>query len=351
MSPATMPPRMREAVRLLLVDAGAEVPTDHRFSELPQLLAPGDLLVVNDAATLPASLPGRTAAGEDVELRLLAAAGDDPQPRRWWAVLFGAGDWREDTDLRPAPPTLLVGDALVFAGELGATVQAVSPASPRLLEVCFDREGPQLWAALYRAGAPVQYSHLLEPLELWSVQTVFAGRPWAVEMPSAGRPLTWALLAALEARGIGVARLTHAAGLSATGDRSLDNLLPLPERYEIPGETVAAIREARSRGGRVIAVGTTVTRALESEAEAILAAGPPTTLAGITTLVLTPAHRLRVVDALLTGMHGPGESHYRLLGAFLDRSALDRAWQAALASGYRSHEFGDLALLLPARAA
>lgn len=346
MSPRRMPAAVREAVRLLFVDADAQRLEHHPFVELPQLLAPGDLLVVNDAATLPASLAGHTHAGAAVELRLLADTGSS-----WWAALFGAGDWREDTDLRPPPPAIAIGDRLAFAGGLSAEVIGFDDHSTRAIELRFDRSGAELWAALYAAGAPVQYSHLLEPLELWSVQTVFAGRPWAVEMPSAGRALTLSMLAQLRRSGIEVARLTHAAGLSTTGDRSLDARLPMPERYEIPADTVEAIRRTRAGGGRVIAVGTTVVRALESEAEAILAADraddrPATTLAGVARLLVTPSHRLRVVDALLTGMHGPGESHYRLLGAVVDRATLDRAWTSALAAGYRSHEFGDLALLI-----
>src|SRR6185503_15959730 len=106
-------------------------------------------------------------------------------------------------------------------------------------------------------GRPVQYSYLEGPLELWHVQTLYAGRPWAAEQPSAGRPLTASVLRALEESGVRLAALTHAAGISSTGDAALDALLPLPERYEIPAATVAAIARARAGGGRVIAIGTT----------------------------------------------------------------------------------------------
>jgi S-adenosylmethionine:tRNA ribosyltransferase-isomerase len=230
---------------------------------------------------------------------------------------------------------------------LRAEIVGRDRSSTRLIELRFERTGPELHAALYAAGRPVQYSHLEDPLELWSVQTVFASRPWAVEMPSAGRPLTAKLLAALRQRGVDLARLTHAAGLSATGDRQLDAMLPLPERFEIPAETVAALARTRARGGRVIAVGTTVVRALEGAAERDGTVRPGV---GVTDLIITPARPLRIVDALLTGMHEPSESHYRLLGAFAPRAVLERAWAHALASGYRSHEFGDLALLWSERA-
>ncbi|HLT37415.1 MAG TPA: S-adenosylmethionine:tRNA ribosyltransferase-isomerase [Enhygromyxa sp.] len=351
MSPATRPPASRDAVRLLLVDAASGAIDDGEFSELLDALRPGDLLVVNDAATLPASLVG-TVDREPVEIRLLGLAEPDranpDADDRWRVVLFGRGDWREDTNHRPPPPVLELGAVIELAGGLRAELVARDPSSPRLLELRFDRAGAELHAALYAAGRPIQYSHLEEPLELWSVQTVFASRPWAVEMPSAGRPLTAGMLAALRRRGIELARLTHAAGLSATGDPQLDAALPLPERYEIPAQTVAALARTRARGGRVIAVGTTVVRALEGAAarDGTVRAGP-----GVTDLIITPSRPLRIVDALLTGMHEPSESHYRLLGAFTPPALLERAWERALASGYRSHEFGDLALLWSPRAA
>ncbi|HVH97103.1 MAG TPA: S-adenosylmethionine:tRNA ribosyltransferase-isomerase [Enhygromyxa sp.] len=347
MSPATRPPATRDAVRLLLVDAASGAIHDGEFAELIERLRAGDLLVVNDAATLPASLLGSVRVGgeaQPVEVRLLGLCEADD---RWRAVLFGRGDWRVDTNHRPPPPRLEVGASVELRGGLRAEVVARDRSSDRLIELHFDRSGSELHAALYVAGQPVQYSHLEAPLELWSVQTVFASRPWAVEMPSAGRPLTATMLAALRRRGVELARLTHAAGLSATGDAQLDAMLPLPERYEIPSETVAALARTHARNGRVIAIGTTVVRALEGAAErdGTVRPGP-----GVTDLIITPERPLRIVDALLTGMHEPSESHYRLLGAFAPPALLARAWARALASGYCSHEFGDVALLWSERA-
>jgi S-adenosylmethionine:tRNA ribosyltransferase-isomerase len=190
----------------------------------------------------------------------------------------------------------------------------------------------------------VQYAHRAAPLPLWAVQTVYASRPWSAEMPSAGRPLTWDTLLALRRRGIGVASLTHAAGLSATGDAVLDAALPLPEPYDIPVETVAAIAATRARGGRIIAIGTTVVRALESAAAATgdIAAGP-----GLAALVITPAHRMRIVDGIVSGLHGPEESHFRLLGALVARDTLDRALDRAADAGLHGHELGDACLIAP----
>ena len=346
MSPATRPPASRDAVRLLLVDAASGAIDDGEFSELLDALRPGDLLVVNDAATLPASLVG-TVDREPVEIRLLGLAEPDranpDADDRWRVVLFGRGDWREDTNHRPPPPVLELGAVIELAGGLRAELVARDPSSPRLLELRFDRAGAELHAALYAAGRPIQYSHLEEPLELWSVQTVFASRPWAVEMPSAGRPLTAGMLAALRRRGIELARLTHAAGLSATGDPQLDAALPLPERYEIPAQTVAALARTRARGGRVIAVGTTVVRALES---AVGDDGQVEPAARWTDHVVTPETGVRVVTGLLTGLHEPRASHLRMLEAIAGPDLIRACYEAALERRYLWHEFGDVNLLL-----
>jgi S-adenosylmethionine:tRNA ribosyltransferase-isomerase len=191
----------------------------------------------------------------------------------------------------------------------------------------------------------VQYAYVEGPLELWHVQTRYASRPWCAELPSAGRPLAWSLLLALLRKGVALGSLTHAAGLSSTGDPALDALLPMPERFEIPEETAEAIRAAKSSGGRVVAVGTTVTRALEGSAAQH--GGEVEPGAGVTDLVLRAGFRPRVVDGLLSGMHEPEASHYRLLEAFAPPEVLATAHAHAEASGYLAHEFGDSTLILP----
>jgi S-adenosylmethionine:tRNA ribosyltransferase-isomerase len=359
MQPASEPRHDRDDTRLLAIDRDSGALRDLAIADLPGLLRAGDLLVVNDAATLPASLharaPGHAAA---LELRLTGdlsvAEQGGPLAR---AVLFGAGDWRTPTERRAAPPALAVGDTLLFhascppghvpddTSELRAEIVAVDPRAARLLTLRFDRAGAALWSALYRLGRPIQYSYLREPLALWSVQTGFAARPWAAEMPSAGRPLAWSTLLALRRAGVEIAALTHAAGLSSTGDAALDALLPLPERYELPAATIAAVARARARGGRVIAAGTTVVRALEGcmHEHGALCAGP-----GETDLVLGADFVPRIVDGLLTGMHDPSESHFQLLRAFAGAPVLLAAWRHASAAGYLQHEFGDATLLAPA---
>jgi S-adenosylmethionine:tRNA ribosyltransferase-isomerase len=331
---AASEPRGRgTARRLAVVDpraAGARL-TD--LSALATLLRPGDLLVVNDAATLPASL---RVEGEALELRLLRRNPGET----WEAVLFGAGDWRTRTEHRPAPRRVQAGEVLRLPGELSAQVVSVDPSSTRRLTLRFEPTGGALWEALYRAGRVVQYSHLSEALELWDVQTAYAARPWAMEAPSAGLPLSWELLFALRRGGVSLAPLTEACGLSATGDPALDAALPLTERFEIPAQTLAAIEGTRARGGRVIAAGTSVVRALETW-------GLDGRVAGDTALRIGPGHTLRVVDGILSGLHQAGESHFALLQAFAPATLLGAAVELADAAGLLAHEFGDAMLVLP----
>jgi S-adenosylmethionine:tRNA ribosyltransferase-isomerase len=344
LSPAVWPRENESATRLLVVDPSSGLLRDALVGDLPQLLRPGDLLVVNDVATLPASLSGTTRRGP-VEVRLAGPPEDDAPPRNGWpAVLFGAGAWRQRTEDRPAPPSLRPGDRIVFRqGELSATVANVAKRSERLVELRFDRDDAELWTLLHRLGRPVQYSHLCGPLDLWHVQTPYASRPWAVEMPSAGRAIRPPLLRALRRQGIEIASLSHAAGLSSTGDPALDALLPLPERTELPPDAIEAIERAKSSGGRVVSVGTTVTRALEGRA----VLGPLRPGRSLTRLRIGADHVPRVVDGLLTGLHAPGESHFELLQAFASREVLESALRHAAAFGYLGHEFGDVMLILP----
>jgi S-adenosylmethionine:tRNA ribosyltransferase-isomerase len=315
--------------------------------DLGRWLRAGDLLVVNDAATLPASLAGRAHGTVPVELRLASRIPDEPRGgERWRAVLFGEGDWRARTEHRPPPPALHAGAQIDFGGDFSACIDEVDARSPRLVVVRFSLRGAALWAALYRWGRPVQYAHVAGLLELWHAQTPFASRPWSVEMPSAGRPLAWSLLSALRRAGVRVSSLTHAAGLSATGDPVIDSLLPLPERFDLPESTVRAVSGARALGRRVVAAGTTVVRALEGCAASH--GGELVPGEGETDLHIGPDHRLRVVDALLTGLHDVGTSHRALLHAFAPEPLLRDAWAHAEQAGYLGHEFGDACLVLRA---
>jgi len=347
MRPARRPPGRRNDVRLLTVDPAApagldrlDAVADRRIDDLPDLLRSGDLVVVNDAATLPASLSGIGPEGQPVEARLLdAGRGAERQ-----AVVFGAGSWRDPTENRPAPD-LREGDWIDWGDDVGARVVAVSPTSPRLVRLRFNRDGGALWAALYRLGSPVQYSYLDGELDLWDVQTVYGSRPWASEMPSAGRSLTWANLLGLRRVGVELAAVTHAAGLSSSGEPALDAALPLPERYEVPEGTVRAVERAVARAGRVVAIGTTVVRALEGNARNH--GGALVAESGTTDLVIDGRFRPRIVDGLVSGMHAPSESHFQLLRAFASEEVLLASWRRARDAGYRCHEFGDATLVLP----
>jgi S-adenosylmethionine:tRNA ribosyltransferase-isomerase len=340
MEPAKQPPADPMAQKLMIIDACSQGLTHARISNLPRFLRSGDVLVVNDAATFPGSLRAASDTGRRYEIRLLShRSGTD-----WIAVLFGDGDWRTPTELRPAVEAVQVGTRLSFADRLSAEVIWGSQESGRLVRIRFRQDMPSMWSAIYRVGRPIQYSYLYHELDLWSVQTAYGSRPWAAEMPSAGRPLRWELLRHLMRQDIRVSRLTHETGLSSTGDEVLDRMLPLPERFEIPESTVTAIHDAKNRGGRIVAVGTSVVRALEGSMT--LRDGRLIHGSGETDLKLRKGYKRQVVDGILTGIHDPSDSHFRLLEAFADSRLLRQAHADAEENGYRSHEFGDSCLIL-----
>ena len=214
--PAAAPEQAQD--RLLWHDARTGRSGAGGLDLLPQLLAPGDVLVLNDAATIPGSLRAETLQGQELEVRLIVRDG----PGEWTVALFGAGDWRTPTEHRPEPPPLAIGDQLVFPGPIRAELIAQRYGIARLVQLRFDAGPGVLSHTLFGRGRPVQYSYLARELEVAEVQTPYASAPWAVEMPSAGRPLSWRRLRALRHRGVEIASLTHAAGLSSTGDAELD---------------------------------------------------------------------------------------------------------------------------------
>jgi S-adenosylmethionine:tRNA ribosyltransferase-isomerase len=337
MMAADQPSKRPPGAKLLVVARGG--PIEHRpRSTFTGVLRAGDVVVANDAATLPASLAGtHRPSGRPVEVRLAGRRSLDLDPLgEFSAVIFGAGDFRLRTEDRPQPPPLARGDRLAL-GPLQATVTRLLDP-PRLVALRFDGSPRAIWEGLARHGRPIQYSHIRQPLALWDAWTAVAAAPVAFEPPSAGFALSWSVIGSLPAHGVGFATLTHAAGLSSTGDPALDARLPFDEPYRISAATSRAIGDARSRRGRVVAIGTTVVRALEQAAAADGGVPPGD---GLATVRIGAGTRLRVVDAVLTGAHGPGSSHHELLRAFVDDDTLGRMDQELERHAYRTHEFGD----------
>jgi S-adenosylmethionine:tRNA ribosyltransferase-isomerase len=330
-------PRSRDA-RLLVVDESGVI-SSRTHRELPVLLPTGSLLIANDAATLPASLAGVfVPTGEPIEVRL---AGWSEVESRFMAVVFGAGDYRTRTEDRPLPPALYAGDDLLIASRRARIVR--THGHPRLIEIEFEDPPAVMWEALTRNGRPIQYAHLQRPLALWDTWTSIAAGPAAFEAPSAGFILDWSMLTELRRRGVRFATLTHAAGISSTGDPALDARLPFDEPYRIPPSTARLIERTRAEGGRIIALGTTVVRALEHAARAT---GHVVAGNGLATGRIGARTPLRIADAILSGMHEPGTSHYDLLRAFHTDTVIARMWEEAEKLDYVTHEFGDAVLIM-----
>ena len=332
--------------KLLHVDATGRIRSVAR-SSLIDLLRPCDVVVANDAATLPASLRGmHLRTGTEIEVRLAARASLAPADvLRFNAVVFGAGDHRTRTEDRALPPPLAPGQKIQL-GSLTAVIEQLL-GHPRLIALRFENSAAEVWTGLARHGRPIQYAHMPQALQLWDVWTPIAAQPVAHEPPSAGFALDWHLLAAFASKGIVFATITHAAGISSTGDPQLDRLLPFDEPYRIPRATAEAIHRASRENRRVVAIGTTVVRALEHSASRL---GAVIAGDGIANQRIGAHTRLRVVDAILSGTHEPGTSHYDLLRAFVGESTLRRADRALDHGAFRTHEFGDSVLIFAANA-
>jgi S-adenosylmethionine:tRNA ribosyltransferase-isomerase len=322
------PPAPRDDVRLLVADRAGCGIVHGRFRDLTSFLAAGDLLVVNTSATLAAALP---ANGGRLELRLSTPApGRDPE--RFWVVELRRGD---------APFAAVEVDELL-ALPAGATARIVAPyAGVRLWLARLDLPGP-LETYLAEHGQPIRYGYVPRRWPLEAYQNVYAVEPGSAEMASAGRPFTAELITRLVAGGVLVAPITLHTGVSSPERHER----PYPERYRVPEHTARLVNAVHGWGGRVIATGTTVVRALETVArpDGTVAAGE-----GWTNLVVTPERGLWTVDGLLTGFHEPEASHLDLLRAAAGDELLARSYQSALEHGYLWHEFGDSHLVLSAQ--
>jgi len=329
-SEAHEPPEERGAdrsdVAMLVAERGSGQVTHARFGDLGRFLEPGDLLVVNNSGTLPAALPGRL-DGRRVELRLSSPADSDT-----WVVELR----RADRLPFPNPPA---GARVALPGGAHADLIAPYPGSTRLALARLGLPGP-VEAYLREHGRPIRYDYVGREWPIDAYQTVFAAERGSAEMPSAARPFTGDLVAALVARGVMFAPVTLHTGVSSLESGES----PYAERYAVPPATARLVNDVHDWGGRVIAVGTTVVRALETVAARDGRVVPG---AGATGLVITPRRGLRAVDGLLSGWHEPRSSHLQLMEAAAGRRLLERSYVAAGARGYLFHEFGDLHLVLP----
>ncbi|MBK04530.1 MAG: S-adenosylmethionine tRNA ribosyltransferase [Deltaproteobacteria bacterium] len=343
-TPLTRSKRRKDA-RLLVLEGRTQHIHHRHIEHVGDFLNKGDLLVVNDAATLPSSFLGtHLPSGRQIELRLASNLGTTPDDvSEWLAVVFGEGDWHMKTEDRPAPPHCRAGEKLHFGDGLIGTLMMVSTQSPRLVSVRFRAKDGELWRALYKHGKPIQYSYHEEPLEVWDQQTIFSGPPIAVEPPSSGFHLRWEWLLSLRQKGVQIAPISHATGLSTTGDEDLDKRLPFPERSYIPKSTAVTIKRTKETGRHVFALGTGVTRALESAVLPDLSG--VTSGAFVSRVKLHPDFPRFIVDGLFTGLHDAGSSHIELLNSFVSTSLLEQGYQQAQQLGYYGHEYGDTCLI------
>ena len=325
---ASAPPTARDAVRLLVAHKGG---VEHaRFGELGRFLSPGDLVVVNTSATLAAAVDGIRDDGRPVTVHFASALDDGS----WVVEVRPRGDADGPVD------DSREGDAITLPDSVRLRLLAPHPQDQRRLwQASVGVEGG-VPAYLSRHGRPIRYSYVPVQLPLAEYQTVFAREPGSAEMPSAGRPFTAGTVTGLVTRGVVIAPIQLHTGVSSQESGEP----PQPERYRVPEPTARLVNMTRAWGGRVVAVGTTVTRALESAADDL---GVVRERAGWTELVLGPDNPARVVNGLITGWHTPGASHLQLLEAVAGAELVDRAYAAAVRARYLWHEFGDSCLLLP----
>jgi S-adenosylmethionine:tRNA ribosyltransferase-isomerase len=337
---ATEPPEERgvprDAVRLMVARRSGNAIEHRWFSDLPSILERGDVLVVNTSATLPAALRGRTDDGRSAQVHLAGRLPDGT-----WAIELrhpGVGE-------RASTPWLDAATGTTVRLPDGAGVLLLAPLNPGL-----GVSGVRLWAAQVDLGAsplaylaahgrPIRYGYIDRDRPIGVYQTVFADVPGSAEMPSAARPFSAELVTRLAARGVGFAPFVLHCGVSSPEAHEP----PALEWYRVPAESAAVINAARDQGHRIVAVGTTAVRALETVADPD---GSVHAGSGWTGLVVTPERPVRTIDGLITGWHEPEASHLHMLEAVAGRPLLEASYTAALAGRYLWHEFGDSHLIL-----
>ena len=329
---ATGPPEERgiprDGVRLMLAERATGALSHGVFSDLPDHLRPGDIVVVNTSATIPAAVEGRTQDGDAVRLHFASPFADG-----LWAV-----EVRTPAGAGSGPGPRLDPQTIALPGGAHVHLLTTHPRSDRLWVAGLEGVA-DMAVYLARHGGPIGYSPEARG-SMADHQTVFAREPGSAEMPSAGRPFSTELVTELVAAGVVVLPIVLHAGVSSfeTGES------PGDERFRVPPVTARTANTLRSAGGRLVAVGTTVVRALETMAEEDGTIHPGD---GVTDLVITPARGVWAVDGLVTGWHEPRSSHLELLETVAGHDLLQHAYHEALATGYLWHEFGDTLLVLP----
>ncbi|WUH99223.1 S-adenosylmethionine:tRNA ribosyltransferase-isomerase [Spirillospora sp. NBC_00431] len=318
--------RTRDGVRLLVSRRATGEVSHHEFRDLPALLAPGDLLVVNTSSTLPAA----------VRLDRISVHFSTPVPgadERLWITELRRLNGKASHPYTGGSP----GEWIPLPG--GATLTLVGRHTDRLWQA---RLSTDVVPYLRRHGVPIRYGYVRQDWPAAAYQTVFAGdrSTGSAEMPSAARPFTPELVTRLVSHGVLIAPITLHAGVASPEAHEP----PYAERYEVPEPTAALVEHVRSRGGRVIAVGTTAVRALETSVDADGRVRPSE---GWTEHIVTPERGVRAVDGLITGLHEPRSSHLMMLTAIAGGELLNATYEAALAERYLWHEFGDTNLILP----
>ncbi|TMV45971.1 S-adenosylmethionine:tRNA ribosyltransferase-isomerase [Paenibacillus mesophilus] len=326
----------RDRVRLLVQNRADGTVNHSSFHRLADFLRPGDCLVLNESRTIPASLQARRFSGElflgSLEVRLARRNGESA-----WDALLLRPDERKGM---PSAAEASSGDMLRFSPSLHADVE-LCPSSP-FVTLKFNREGNELMGEIYALGEPVRYEYSEKPWELDYYQTVYGTVPGSVEMPSAGRAFTWEMMFSLQQRHIRIAYVQLHTSLSYLYGSRLDPAHNA-EYYAVSARAADTINEAKRDGGRIIAVGTTVVRCLESAA-----AGDGFVRPGsdCTRLYIDETVPLRVADGLISGLHEPEASHLHMLSAFVGISSLRYAYDEAIREHYLWHEFGDVHLIL-----
>lgn len=314
----------RDQVKLMVLDSETGSVTHDRFPNIVDFLNEDDVLIMNNSRTIPAVLKAKQGESE-VEIRLSRKVSSN----KWDALLLGK--------------FIQTNAPLQLEDGVRAEITGSGSEAP-LVTLAFSLHEAELLDFIYRYGEPIRYEYIDTPWQLDLYQTVYASVPGSVEMPSAGRAFSWRVLNKLKEKGVGIGYLQLHAGISYYENDQWPNPTEHPEEYNVPDATAELINRTRKKGGRVIAVGTTVVRALESVVndEGVIEAS-----SGLTRLYVDNEYKIKSVDGLITGLHEPEASHLDMLTAFVDQDKLMNAYRDAVQQGYLWHEFGDINLILP----